>query len=91
MTHFLSGKKMVANLHLNLQNGVNKALNMLESSMSSLGRYPLSALPHNPGFHLLSLETSDHAGQEVSASTLQGIEGVFKELRGWREFMWWEY
>lgn len=57
---------MVANLHLNLQNGVNKALNMLESSMSSLGRYPLSALPHNPGFHLLSLETTDSAGQEVS-------------------------
>ena len=70
------GKKMVANLHLNLQNGVNKALNMLETSMGSLGRYPLSALPHNPGFHLLSLETNDSMGQEVSFVVLElGIRG----------------
>ena len=66
------GKKMVANLHLNLQNGVNKALNMLETSMASLGRYPLSTLPHNPGFHLLSLETNDIRGQEVGCLFLSG-------------------
>ncbi|KAL5267136.1 hypothetical protein ACHWQZ_G004238 [Mnemiopsis leidyi] len=72
------GKKMVANLHLNLQNGVNKALNMLESSMSSLGRYPLSALPHNPGFHLLSLETTDSAGQELYETLHNDYMHVYK-------------
>lgn len=64
---------MVANLHLNLQNGVNKALAMLETSMSGLGRYPLSTLPPNPGFHLVSLEANDNQTQQVQYRCSRGL------------------
>ena len=51
------GKKLVSNLHINLLNGVNRAISLLEMSMSSLGRFPLSVTASHPAFHLISLES----------------------------------
>lgn len=72
------GKKLVANLHLNLQNGVHKALSMVETSMTGLGRYYLSTIPTNPGFHLMSLETDDQRSQQVYELLQKDYLGVAK-------------
>lgn len=56
---------MVANLHMNLKNGVHKALAMLETSIANLGRCPISGLTTNPGFCQLSLEAIGQEDLEV--------------------------